>query len=116
MLHYSIKIILSAVLILAISELSKRNSLFGALVASLPLISILGMVWLYQDTRDATKVSDLATSIFWLVIPSLILFLVFPILVKRGLSFYPALGGSIFCMLGGYGIMLVVLSRIGIKL
>jgi hypothetical protein len=64
-----IKIIITSLFIVSISELSKRSSLLGALLASLPLTSVLAMLWLYIDTKDTEKVADLAASIFWLVIP-----------------------------------------------
>jgi len=75
-MQYIIKIILSAILIVAISELAKRSSFMGAILASLPMTSILAFVFLYYETQDSEKVSALSTDIFWLVIPSLTLFLV----------------------------------------
>jgi uncharacterized membrane protein (GlpM family) len=67
-----IKVIITSLLIVAISALSKRSSLLGALLASLPLMSVLAMLWLYSDTKDTGKVADLAAGNFWLVIPSLV--------------------------------------------
>ena len=64
---------MTAVLVVAISEVAKRSSLLGAVLASIPLTSVLAMIWLYADTGDAEKVADLATGIFWLVLPSLAL-------------------------------------------
>jgi len=64
MIYTIIKVIATSLLIVAISELSKRSSLLGALLASMPLISVLAILWLYIDTKDVAKVSDLATGIF----------------------------------------------------
>ena len=64
-----IKLIVSAALIVTIAEVSKRTALLGALLASLPLTSLLAMVWLYIDTGDVTTVANLASGIFWLVLP-----------------------------------------------
>lgn len=111
-----IKVIITSLLIVAISELSKRSSLFGALLASLPLISVSAMLWLYIDTKDASKVADLATSVFWLVIPSLIFFISLPILLKKGLNFYLSMGLSMSVTAGCYFLMIALLARYGIKL
>ncbi|MDO9047038.1 MAG: DUF3147 family protein [Methylobacter sp.] len=111
-----IKIIITSLLIVAISELSKRNSLLGALLASLPLISVLAMLWLYIDTKDVAKVSDLATSVFWLVIPSLIFFISLPVLLKKGLNFYLSMGLSMSVTAGCYFLMITLLTRYGTKL
>lgn len=116
MTYTIIKFALSAAVLVAVSEIAKRNSLLGGLLASLPLTSLLAFVWLWQDTRDAAKVSALSTSILWLVLPSLVLFLVLPALLKRGVNFYPALGLAVVAMLSSYGTMLAVLGKFGIKL
>ena len=84
MIYYAIKIAITTILIVAISEISKRNSLAGAVLASIPLVSVLAMFWLYIDTNDSTKVSNLSSSIFWLVLPSLTLFLALPVFIETG--------------------------------
>ena len=68
MLQYIIKIIVSAILIAAISEISKRSSLCGGILAAVPLLSVIALIWLFAETRDTEKVSQLSISIFWLVI------------------------------------------------
>ncbi len=90
--QYVTKVAITAALVVLITELSKRSSVIGALLASIPLVSVLAMIWLYQDTRDALQVAALARSIFWLVLPSLVLFLVLPPLLARGHGFYSSLG------------------------
>lgn len=112
MWYYVTKIVISALLILMVSEIAKRSSVFGAVVASLPLISIIAMVWLYHDTADTAKVAALATDIFWLVIPSLALFLSLPVLLKYGMSFYLSLGISICLTVLAYTLMLTLLNVI----
>lgn len=116
MTYYLIKIILSAILIVAIAETAKRSSLLGAMLASIPLISVLAMFWLYLDTKDVAKVSAFASSVFWLVLPSLALFLALPLLLKLGLNFYLSIGISIAITAGCYLLMLSILSFYGIKL
>ena len=116
MIYTILKVAISAALIVGISEIAKRSSLLGGLLASLPLTSLLAFVWLYRDTRDTAKIAALSTSIFWLVLPSLILFIVLPLLLKKGVEFYPALGTAVVVMLACYGGMVLVLGKLGIKL
>jgi hypothetical protein len=116
LIYYLIKIAVTTVLIVAISEIAKRSSFIGALLASIPLISVLAMLWLYIDTNDATKVSALATSVFWLVLPSLVLFVTLPLLLKHGLHFYMSISISIFLTIGCYWLMVAVLNHYGVKL
>lgn len=111
-----IKVVITSLLIVAISELSKRSSLFGALLASLPLISVLAIFWLYIDTKDAGKVAELASSVFWLVIPSLVFFISLPIMLKKGLNFYLSMGLSMSMTAGCYFLMITLLTRFGTKL
>lgn len=110
------KLIITAIIIAMISEVSKRSSLLGALLASLPLTSVLAMVWLYSETKDVKKVADLANSIFWLVIPSLVFFISLPILLKKGLNFYLSMGISMSVTAGCYFGLITLLTRLGIKL
>jgi len=114
--YYLVKIITTTVLIVVISEIAKRSSFVGAILASIPLISVLAMIWLYIDTRDVTKISALSNSVFWLVIPSLALFVSLPILLKQGINFYLSIGISIAITIICYWLMLYVLSYFGVKL
>jgi len=116
MLYNLIKVVISAIIIALISEISKRSSLMGAILASLPLVSILAMIWLYIDTRNVQKISELSTGIFWLVIPSLVLFIALPVLLKRGFNFYLSLGVSSALTVIAYFLMIFVLKKFGIKL
>lgn len=94
MSQYLIKILLTALLVVAIAEFSKRSTFVGAMMASLPLTSLLAIVWLYTDTGDVARVADLSRGIFWLVLPSLSLFLVLPAAIKAGWSFWPSLAAG----------------------
>lgn len=85
--YYRLKLVVTTVLIVAISEIAKRSTFAGALLASIPLVSVLAMLWLYLDTKDVQQVSALAASVFWLVLPSLALFIALPLLLKQGLNF-----------------------------
>lgn len=116
MAYYIVKIIVTTALVVLISEIAKRSSLIGAILASLPLVSVLAMMWLYIDTSDVEKVSTLSSSIFWLVIPSLVLFLLLPVLLKTGLNFYLSMSLSVVATMVSYWMMIVILNYSGIKL
>ncbi len=116
MLYYAIKLLLSAGIIVVVSEVAKANAGLGALIKSLPLISVLAMIWLYVDTRDTGKIAELSASTFWLVLPTLPMFLVLPALLKSGMGFYASLGLSIGVMLLCYAIAIPVLARFGITI
>lgn len=116
MTQYLIKLVLSAGIIVAVSEISKRSSFIGGLLASLPLTSFLAMLWLYHDTKDADRVAALSTSILWLVLPSLIFFIALPLFLKAKMNFYLGFVSATALMLAGYGLMLVILRKVGVKL
>lgn len=116
MTYYIFKIVITAILVVAISEISKRSSLLGALLASIPLVSVLAMIWLYIDTKDVDRVAGLASSIFWLVLPSLALFIALPLLLKQGFNFYLSVGASVLLTIGCYWLMITMLDRAGIEL
>lgn len=114
-MYYAIKIILTAGLVVAVSEASKRSSFVGGLLASLPLVSFLGMIWLYIDTGSTEKVAELSKSVFWLVLPSLPFFLLLPFLLKKGWGFYSSLGLSTAVMIGLYYGIAMILKKTGIE-
>ena len=114
MLHYLIKILLTAVVIVAASEIAKRNVLLGAVIGSLPLVSILAATWLWQGSSDSTKVADYLSSTVWFVLASLPLFIITPALLRAGWTFWPAIGIGSLTALAGYGIMIWVLSKTGV--
>jgi hypothetical protein len=116
MLYATFKVILTSVLVVAVSEAAKRSALVGAIIASIPLTSVLAMIWLYVDTGDTEKVARLASGIFWLVLPSLVLFLSLPILLRAGLDFYASLAASVALTVGAYFAMLHTLKLAGIEI
>ncbi|MDE0869755.1 MAG: DUF3147 family protein [Candidatus Poseidoniaceae archaeon] len=109
-LQLAFRLLLSGGLIVGASEIAKKNDVFGAFLASLPLISIFAMIWLYNDTGDTEQIAIFSKDIFWLVIPSLVLFLTLPFFLQRGVDFWPALGMSIFLTLLAYAFGLKVAS------
>jgi hypothetical protein len=116
MLYATLKVLLTSVLVVAVSEAAKRSALFGAVIASIPLTSVLAMIWLYVDTGDTEKVARLATGIFWLVLPSLVLFVSLPILLRGGVDFYVSLAASVALTIAAYFAMLYALRLTGIEI
>lgn len=116
MLYYAVKVAVSALLIVAISEIAKRHSGVAALIAALPLTSLLAFVWLHAEGAPAAQIGELAGQIFWLVLPSLLLFLLLPLLLRQGWSFWPSLGVSVAAAAGSYLLMLPLLRRFGVHL
>ncbi|MCA9236525.1 MAG: DUF3147 family protein [Planctomycetales bacterium] len=114
MWQYALKTIISAVLIVLVAETSKRSTLVGGVLASLPLVSYLGIVWLYVDERDVQKIADLSWAILWLVLPSLLFFVALPLLLKRW-PFIPSLAVATAIMFAGYGGMTWALKRFGLS-
>lgn len=114
MLYYAFKTVVTLILIIAVAEISKRSSVIGGVLASVPIISVLAMVWLYMDTHDAEKVAMLAKSIFWLVLPSLSLFLCLPILLAHGVNFWISLTASVVLMISSYLLTVYLLQYTGI--
>jgi hypothetical protein len=112
---YGLKVAVSALVIVAVAEIAKRSPLWAAALASLPLTSLLAFVWLYLDTGDTRRVAALSQGIFWLVLPSLLLFLALPLLLRAGLGFWPALGLSMLGTALAYAAMLWLLGRLGIQ-
>ena len=103
----------SGAVIVAASEIAKRSAVFGALVISLPLASIMSLSWLYRDTGDSARVADFAESILWLVIPSCTLFLVLPYLLRKGWEFEAAMAVGIVATILAYGIGIYAASSYG---
>ena len=94
MLYLIVKAALSGVIIAVASDVARRWPGWGALVASLPLVSVLAMIWLWRDTRDPMRLADHAEATFWFVLPSLPMFLLVPLLLRQGYGFWTALAAG----------------------
>jgi hypothetical protein len=116
MTYLLIKAVLSAIIIVAVSEIAWRSPSTGALIASLPLISVLGMIWLWRDTQDVNGMAAHSTATFWYVLPSLPMFLIIPAMLKRGIGFWPSLAVGCVVTMALYATTTMVGPRFGLKL
>lgn len=116
MLVLLFKAVVSAILIVAASEVARRQPGIGALIASLPLVSVLGMIWLWTARPDVENMAHHAEATFWYVLPSLPMFLVIPLLLRRGVPFWPALALGCALTIGLYVAMTGIGPRFGLKL
>ena len=118
-----IKLLMSAGMIYAVNEIviARSRPFLGSLVASLPLVSLITFVWIYYGMKEmpAERVEKLAShsaGVFWFVLPSLPMFLVFPVLLRRGLHFWPSLLICCGLTMVLYAAMAYLLKRFGMDL
>jgi hypothetical protein len=116
MIAFWIRALISGLMIAAISMIARRNPAFGALIASLPLISVMGMMWLWHDTHDVGNMARHAEATFFYVIPSLPMFLLMPMMLRRGVDFWPALAAGCVVTILLYFIAMVIAARFGIRI
>jgi hypothetical protein len=110
------KALISAAIIVITSEIAKRSTAFGALVAALPLVSVLAIIWLWRDTGDAERIADFTQTTLWYVLPSLPMYLLVPAMLRHGWGFWPALAAGIGLTVVLYVITAALLARAGIRL
>lgn len=113
MLYYALKVALSALVIVAVTELAKRSTLWAAVLVSLPLTSLLAFVWLRLDGSSNEQIAELAGSTLWLVLPSLVLFVVFPILLRANVGFWFSLASACGITALAYVGVTALLGRLG---
>ncbi|VXC36475.1 DUF3147 family protein [Sphingomonas sp. 8AM] len=114
MVPFLLKAVVSGLLIAAASTLAKRYPGIGALVASLPLVSVLGMMWLWHEKPDAANMAAHAGATFWYVLPSLPMFLLIPALLRHGSGFWPALAAGCALTIALYAAMTWLGPRFGL--
>ena len=116
MTYLLIKALLSGLIVAAASEVARRWPGLGGMIVSLPLVSLLALIWLWRDTGDPERVASLAQSTFWFFLPSMPLFVVLPALLRGGWGFWPALGLSAALTVLLYLAMLGIAPRLGVRL
>ncbi len=115
MAMYLIKLLVSAGMIVLISEVSKKSAHLGALVGSLPLVSLIAITWIFIETNDIKRIQDHSIGVFWYVLPSLIFFVLFPFCLNK-MHFWWSMAISIFATFLAYLVMVWILARFGMKL
>ena len=116
MLYLAIKAALSGVIIAAASEAARRAPTLGALILSLPLISLLAFLWLWRDSGDSARIAALSESTFWYVLPTLPMFLVLPALLRHGIGFWIALFACCALTFALYLLTVWALAKFGVTL
>ena len=116
MLYLAIKAAISGVIVAIASEVAKRFPGFGALIASLPLVSLLGMIWLWRDKPDIPNMAAHVQSTFWFVLPSLPMFLVMPAMLRQGFGFWSTLVAGCALTILLYLGMVWIGPRFGLRL
>ena len=116
MIYFLVKAVISGIIVALVSVIARRYPGAGGLVASLPLISVLGMIWLWRDTHDPMRMAAHAEATFWFVLPSLPMFLLIPLMLRQGFSFWLALAiGCLVTVLLYLGVTLTG-ARFGLRL
>lgn len=115
-LAFLVRALVSGLIVATIALVARRNAAAGALIASLPLISLLGIVWLWHDTHDRARLADHVEATFYYVLPSLPMFLLVPALLRGGMNVWLALllGCALTALL--YALTVAVVARFGIRL
>jgi len=116
MLYFTIKAAISGLIAAAVSEIARRYPGWGGLIASLPLTSLMAMIWLWRDSGDAGKVASLSSGAMWFILPSLPLFLIIPWVIRSGMSFWAAMGIGVGVTLALYAGFFWLAPRVGISL
>jgi uncharacterized membrane protein (GlpM family) len=116
MLYFVLKAAISGVIVALVSTVAKRYPGVGGLIASLPLVSVLALIWLWRDTHDPVRAAAQADATFWFVLPSLPLFLIVPVMLRQGSNFWVALGVGCAITILLYGAMTLIGPRFGLRL
>ncbi|HTT84072.1 MAG TPA: DUF3147 family protein [Rhizomicrobium sp.] len=116
MLYLLLKAAISGVIVALVSETAKRYPGFGGLIASLPLVSVLGMIWLWRDTHDPDRMAAHVSGTLWFIAPSIPMFVLIPFLLKRGVAFWPALAWGCVLTMALYAIMIWAAPKFGVRL
>ena len=116
MIYILIKTLITALVVVFVSELAKRSSLLAGLIASIPLTSFLAFMWLYWETKESQKVIDLSYSIMLMVIPSFTFFIILPFALKLHISFIISMTLSTLITALVYWLFFILLNKIGINI
>ena len=116
MIYYIFKTLLTALIIVVVSEIAKKSSLLAAIIISIPFTSLLAFIWLYWDTRDAQKIIDLSYNTIIMVIPSFVFFIILPLMLKLKQNFSISLLTAILSTSIAYYFFIFFLKKFGVTL
>jgi hypothetical protein len=116
MTYYLLKLFFSAGVIVAVTEIAKRNNAAASIIHSLPMTSLVAFVWLYAETKDSALIGRHAFGTFWFVIPTLPMFLIMPWLIKKMGGFWPALSAGVALTIALYFLTMALLKKAGVEL
>lgn len=116
MLSFIAKAVFAGLTVALVTVIARRHPGWGGLLAALPVTSLLAMSLLWVETHDTARVADLSTSILWFILPSIPLFVALPLLLRGGMSFWPAIILCVAVTLGLYAATFWALPRMGVKL
>ncbi len=110
------KYAITAFIIVLVSEVAKRSDKLGALISSLPFVTILAMIWLYLEKQGTAKIGNHAYYTFWYVLPTLPMFLVMPWLLQKGVNFWLSLGICALVTFACFVLAAMIARRFGVSL
>lgn len=116
MIYLIIKAAISGIIIAVVSEVAKRSPALGALIVSLPLVSILAVIWLWRDTGDPERIASHMIATMWYVLPTLPMFIAMPFMLRAGIGFWPSLATACVLTFALYLLTVWILARFGINL
>jgi uncharacterized membrane protein (GlpM family) len=109
------KYLVTALVVVLVSEAAARSDRLGGLVGALPMVTILTLIWLHLEKQPQEKIANHAWYTLWYVLPTLPMFAAFPYLIGR-FGFWPALGACVLITLCSFGLFALLLKRFGIHL
>ncbi len=110
------KALISGLLIAIATTIARRQPALGSLIVSLPLVSVLSMIWLWREGATSEVMARFVGGTFWFFLPSMPMFLIIPVLLRRGVAFWPALGVGCAVTIALYLIMIAVAARFGLRI
>ncbi|MEO8997757.1 MAG: DUF3147 family protein [Rhodanobacter sp.] len=109
------KYLITAAVVVLVFEVAKRSDRLGGLIAALPLVTVLALIWLYVERQPQPKIANHAWYTFWYVVPTLPMFLAFPALLPR-IGFWPTLAACVVITVVCFGLFALLVRRFGIEL
>ena len=116
MIAFWSKALISGLLVAIAATIARRQPALGSLIVSLPLVSVLSMIWLWRDGASNEAMARYVSGTFWFFLPSMPMFLIIPALLRRGITFWPALGIGCAVTIALYLIMIAVAARFGLRI